>query len=153
MKSLVLRILLAAIIFTCSNHSAHSQDINSTSSTDINTQILNKNREMEAAFNDNDMLKLASFYSDSSILIGEKLIVKGREQVDLYWMSLKDIGVTWNLENIKIDSCDSLAVQQGISKLVYSIQGQENISVVRFTLVWKRVDGDWFIEVDHYTSI
>ncbi len=153
MKSLILRTIMVALIFTFSKHTAHSQDINSTSSAEINTQILNKNREMEAAFNDNDMLKLASFYSDSSILIGEKLTVKGREQVDSYWMSLKDIGVSWNLENIKIDSCDSLAVQQGISKLVYSIQGQENISVVRFTLVWKRIDGDWLIEVDHYSSI
>lgn len=153
MKSLILRTILVALMFTCSNHYANSQDIKSISSPDINTQILNKNREMEAAFNDNDMLKLASFYSDSSILIGEKLIVKGREQVDSYWMSLKDIGVSWNLENINIDSCGSLAVQQGISKLVYSIQGQENISVVRFTLVWKRVDGDWLIEVDHYSTI
>jgi ketosteroid isomerase-like protein len=153
MKSLILKILLATITFTYSNYSTHSQEINSTSCAEIITQILNKNREMEAAFNINDMLKLASFYSDSSILIGEKLIVKGREQVDSYWMSLRDKGVSWNLENIKIDFCDSIAVQQGISRLVYSTQGQKNISVVRFTLVWKQVNDDWFIEIDHYSTI
>lgn len=119
----------------------------------ILNEILHRNREMELAFKANDMMKVASFYSDRSVLIGENVLIKGRENTDAYWMSLKDRGVSWSLESIKIDACDSLAVQQGISKLVYLFQGQEQLSVVRFTLVWKRINGEWMIEIDHYSSI
>lgn len=119
----------------------------------ISQEILRRNREMELAFNANDMMGVAAFYSDSCVLIGENVLIKGREEVDSYWKSLKDKGISWDLKNVQIDVCDGLAVQQGISKLVYIFQGQEQVSVVRFTLVWKRINEEWFIEVDHYSRI
>jgi ketosteroid isomerase-like protein len=126
---------------------------NTITDDSISNEILLRNRQMEAAFAANDMMRVASFYSDSCVLIGENVLIKGRKNTDAYWLSLKDRGVSWNLEIIKIDACDNLAVQQVISKLVYSVQGQEILSVVRFTLVWKRVNGEWLIEVDHYSAI
>jgi ketosteroid isomerase-like protein len=147
------RTLISTLFFLLTNHYTHSQSIDSINLKDQTSQIISKNREMEAAFAANDMMKVASFYSDSCLLIGENVLIKGREKTNAYWISLKDRGISWRLENIKIDACDSLAVQQGISKLVYMFQGREQLSVVRFTLVWKRVNGEWLIEVDHYSTI
>lgn len=141
-------LLLLVCLFVSSNNFYKTNATKSTSN-----EILNRNRQMELAFKANDMMKIASFYSDRSVLIGENVLIKGQENTDAYWMSLKDRGVSWSLENIKIDACNSLAIQQGISKLVYMFQGQEQLSLVRFTLVWKRINGEWMIEIDHYSSI
>lgn len=141
-------LLLLVSLFVSSNNFYKT---NATKSTF--NEILNRNRQMELAFKTNDMMKVASFYSDSCLIIGENVLIKGREKTNAYWINLKDRGVSWHLENLKIDACDSLAVQHGISKLVYLFQGQEQSSVVRFTLVWKCVKGEWLIEVDHYSAI
>lgn len=153
MKKSLFRLIFNLLIISLSLVKGYSQSQPSAIEKKYKSEILSKNQEMEVAFKLNDMKKIASFYSDSSILIGEKIIVSGREDIDSYWMSLKDIGIKWEIENIKIEACDHIAIQQGISKLAYIFQGQEQLSIVRFTLVWKRVDGDWLIEIDHYSSI
>lgn len=144
---LILLMLLVNISIVCNFY------VNTKATDSISNQILHQNRRLELAFKTNDMMKVASFYSDSGELFGENLIIAGIENSDAYWMSLKDGGISWNLENIKIDAYDSLPVQQGVSKLVYMFQGQEQLSVVRFTLVWKRINDNWLIEVDHYSII
>lgn len=115
--------------------------------------ILQRNREMENAFSENDFVKLAAFYSDSAVLVGDKHEIQGRKAIDRYWIGLKDKGVSWNLENIHIEVHGNAAIQRGISRMKYLYEGKEIMAEVRFTLIWKRIKNIWLIEIDHYTLL
>lgn len=128
-------------------------DLKDESNKNEMNAILEVNREMEKAFMENDFLKVASFYSDNAILIGNKHEVKGRQAVDEYWNKLKDRGVSWNLENVHIEVYDTIAIQRGISRMKFLYEGKEHLSEVRFTLVWKKVNTKWLIEIDHYSIL
>lgn len=149
MKSLI---TLCSFLLLTTALTAGSDFSKNQTTTIGSEEILQRNREMEAALRANDMMKLASFYSDSGMIIGNNILIKGREGIDAYWMNIKDRGVDWELESIKIDICDGLAVQQGISKLTFLLHKEPYISIVRFTLVWKKIDGKWLIEIDHYSK-
>lgn len=144
-----------SILLLLNGPSSYAQKTKMTSAhtTDLSNEILQQNRQMENAFQTNDFLKVASFYADSSKMIGEKHIIEGRQDIDAYWSKMKGRGVSWELENLYLEICDNLAVQQGISRLKYIHNNIEQLSVVRFTLVWKRLNGVWLIELDHYSLL
>ncbi len=125
---------------------------NNINEIEINA-ILKTNREMEKAFMENDFLKVASFYADNAVLTGNKHEVKGRQAVDEYWNKLKDRGISWNLENIHIEVYENIAIQRGISRMKFLHEGKEHLSEVRFTLVWKKINNKWLIEIDHYSLL
>lgn len=116
-------------------------------------RILQLNRDMEAAFAENDMLKLASFYADEAYLVGNNTEITGREALDNYWLGLKDRGVDWKLENISLEVHGDVALQRGISRLRTIHEGEIYLSEVRFTLFWKKRNGAWKIYLDHYTHL
>ena len=60
------------------------------------------NREMEKVFNANDMGATAAFYSDDAEIVASNYVVKGRKNLDNYWLSLKDKGRGWKLTVIEI---------------------------------------------------
>ena len=144
-----------SIVFMLSGSVGFAQKTKLTSvhNTDMSNEILEQNRQMEKAFQTNDFHKVASFYSDSSKMIGDKFIIEGRQNIDAYWNEMKGRGVSWELESLRLEVSDNLAVQQGISRLKYIHNNIEQLSVVRFTLVWKRINGVWLIELDHYSVL
>ncbi|MEZ4687422.1 MAG: DUF4440 domain-containing protein [Bacteroidia bacterium] len=123
--------------------------------SEIEREILAVNRQMEAALVANDMLRLSYFYDDEAVLITRGNVVEGRENIDAYWKGLAGRGKAWKLENTAISGEGNMAWQRGISHLTYtSNQGEEVLSVVRFTLVWRKNEaGKWKIMVDHYSGL
>lgn len=125
----------------------------STESVIDSNAIIKVNREMENAFHANDFKKVASFYSDEAVMVGNKHQVEGREAIDKYWAGLNDRGISWKLENIHLEVYDNVAIQRGISRMKFLHEGSEHLSEVRFTLIWKKIDGSWQIEIDHYSLL
>ena len=121
----------------------------------VEEEILAVNRQMEAALVANNMLGLSYFYDDDAVLITRGNIVEGREDIDAYWFGLEGKGKAWKLENTEIRGEGNVAWQRGISHLTYiNNQGEEVLSVVRFTLVWRKNSaGNWKIMVDHYSGL
>jgi len=147
-----MRFLFAILLIVTSCTVALSQNSESSLVDTTAQVILQQNRAMEEAFYANDYLKLASFYSDSAVLIGEKHEIKGRAEIDNYWLGLDGKGVAWSLENKSIEHCGDMAVQHGISTLtVKNANGDNFVSKVRFTLFWKKHNDTWLIEIDHYS--
>ncbi|MDX1651472.1 MAG: nuclear transport factor 2 family protein [Brumimicrobium sp.] len=132
----------------------YSGPLNQSTEADTDSNaIIKENREMENAFHANDFKKVASFYSDDAVMVGNRHQVEGRTAIDNYWLGLKDRGISWKLENVHLEVHDNVAIQRGISRMAFIHDGSEHLSEVRFTLVWKKIEGNWKIVVDHYSLL
>jgi len=113
------------------------------------------NTAMEKAFNQNDMKKVAAFYADEGEIAADNYSVKGRTNIDKYWMDLKDRGRGWKLTVIEIGGTGELVYELGKSDLTY-IRGTETSTskaVTNFVLIWKlQKDGSYKIYRDYLTK-
>jgi ketosteroid isomerase-like protein len=144
-------LIIGAIIFSVVVVSA--QDGN-TGRSRVKTEIERLNKEMEKAFNANDMAATAAFYSDDAEIVASNYLVKGRKNLDDYWLSLKDKGRGWKLTVIEIGGTGDYVYQLGNSDLNYMVNGKEAKSVTNFVLIWKKQsDNSYKIFRDYLTSI
>jgi ketosteroid isomerase-like protein len=125
----------------------------STYDTSVRSRIRILNREMEDAFNANNMQKVAAFYADDAEIVYDNgYTVKGRGNLDNYWASLKDRGRGWQLTVIEVGGDGDMVFQLGKSDLKYINRGKESKSVTNFVLLWKKQsDGSYKIFRDYLT--
>ena len=123
-------------------------------SSALRKQIMDLNQQMENVFNANDMKKVGAFYADDGeIVYNESYIVKGRANLDNYWLQLKDKGRGWNLTVTEIGGTGEFVYQLGKSDLKYIREGKETQSVTNFVLLWKKhPDGSYKIFRDYLTK-
>src|SRR5687768_18422014 len=145
--------ILLLLVLTCSVICMNAQSNNSDRNK-IRADIEKLNKEMEKAFNANDMAATAAFYSDDAEIIGDNYMVTGRKNLDNYWLSLKDKGRGWKLTVIEIGGAGDYIYQLGNSDLTYLSNGKETKSVTNFVLIWKKQkDGSYKIFKDWLTDI
>ena len=110
------------------------------------------NTAMENAFNGNDMNEVAAFYADDGEIAADNYSVKGRANIDKYWMALKDRGRGWKLTVVETGGTGELVYQLGNSDLTY-LRGTETSpskAVTNFVLIWKlQKDGRYKIYRDY----
>jgi len=116
----------------------------------IPDKITALNKEMEKAFNNNDLSKVAGFYLDSAVILGGGMNLTGRKNIDNYWLSLKDQNASWRLEIDKIEDYDNIVIQGGRSYLSFGSGGQSN---VRFILTWKKAGDSYKVLYDSFTRL
>lgn len=130
------------------NLSAQTQQDTST----VKKQIMLLNQQMEEAFNNNDMNKVAGFYSNDGEIVYNNYTVRGRTNLDKYWLDLKDKGRGWKLTVVEIGGEGEFVYQLGKSDLKYISQGKETTSITNFVLLWrKQNDGTYKIFRDYLT--
>lgn len=124
------------------------------SDTLVKTQITTLNEQMEEAFNANNMTKVATFYADDAeIIYDDGYTVKGRTNLDKYWISLKDKGRGWKLTVVEIGGRGEFVYQLGQSDLKHISRDKETRSVTNFVLLWrKQADGSYKIFRDYLTK-
>lgn len=122
----------------------------SFSQPDVTNKITALNKEIENAFDNNDMEKVASFYLDSAVILGGGMNLTGRTNIDYYWLSLKDKGSKWRLEIDKIEDYDNIVIQRGRS---YLSSGSGMQSNVRFLLIWKKTGDSYKVLYDSFTRL
>jgi pimeloyl-ACP methyl ester carboxylesterase/ketosteroid isomerase-like protein len=121
--------------------------------SDVKERIAQLNREMENAFNRDEMLKVSAFYADDAEITGDNFSVKGRKEIDKYWLDLKGKGKSWKLQIVEIGGRDDLIYQLGVSDLVAVINGKEQKFVTNFIVLWKlQKDGSYKIHRDFITK-
>lgn len=143
------RFIFLSFLFSsaCFGQSSEAQRVRKT--------IDSLNTEMEKAFNQNDMVKVASFYADDAEIAADNYSVKGRNNLDNYWAALKDKGRGWKLTVIEIGGTGEFVYQLGNSDLTY-VRGNSPDpvkAVTNFVLIWKQQrDGGYKIFKDYLTK-
>lgn len=146
-KKIFSTLLLA--LLCCTNISAQTPKDTSA----VKKQIMFLNQQMEEAFNKNDMNKVAAFYADDGEIVDDSYTVKGRNNLDKYWLDLEDKGRGWKLTVIEIGGQGEFVYQLGRSDLKYVSQGKEANSITNFVLIWKKqTDGAYKIFRDYLTK-
>ncbi len=139
---------LFLFLFCVFNVSAQTTKDTST----VKKQIMLLNQQMEDAFNNNDMNKVAGFYSNDGEIVYDNYTVRGRTNLDKYWLDLKDKGRGWKLTVVEIGGQGEFVYQLGKSDLKYINDGKESSSITNFVLIWrKQDDGNYKIFRDYLT--
>lgn len=108
---------------------------------------------MDSLFASNEMEKIAEVYSPDAIITGNGFQIKGQEAIQHYWGQLQNRGVSWDHEINTLEVYDHIAIQTGISELIYTLDGKEIVSKVRYTVIWEFLaEKGWCISSDHYTT-
>ena len=111
------------------------------------------NQQMQDAFNNNDMSKVAAFYANDGEIVDDSYTVKGRTNLDNYWAALKDKGRGWKLTVVEIGGQGEFVYQLRRSDLKYVSQGKEASSITNFVLIWKKqTDDNYKIFRDYLTK-
>lgn len=114
-------------------------------------EILAVNRAMEAAFNNNEFIEIAEYYTESAVVVGNNVEVKGHESLRKYWASFSHC-VDWKLENIEIVAlAKDVAIQRGYSNIRILEGSGTRLARCIFSLVWIRTNAGWKIELDHFS--
>lgn len=110
-------------------------------------------KDMETSFNSNDMLKVSAFYLDSAGISGGRQYITGRNNIDNYWLSLKDKNAVWRLETDGIEDYGDVVLQRGRSYLSYKSGETQRQSNVRFLLVWKKTGQSYKVLYDYFSGL
>lgn len=147
---LVLAILvLATVCTTLKKTEAQSLSQNLERLRD---EVAGRCKQMEQAMRDNDLLKVASFYTDDAILMSKSGNKRGgsREAIEAYWKRF-GTGIDWSLSVESIRGVDSLIVHHGRSVLTYITNNERHTSEVEFMLLLiRQEDGVLRIAFDVY---
>ncbi|HEY0067026.1 MAG TPA: nuclear transport factor 2 family protein [Flavisolibacter sp.] len=118
-----------------------------------NTAIRELTKDMETAFNSRDMLKVSALYLDSAGISGGRQYITGRNNIDNYWLSLKDRNAEWKLETDGIEDYGDVVLQRGRSYLTFKSGETQRQSNVRFLLVWKKTGQSYKILYDYFSGL
>jgi uncharacterized protein (TIGR02246 family) len=110
----------------------------------------------EEAARKSDANRMASLYTqDAMALPPDGPVVKGRENIKHMWASaMKQMG----LKDVKLDTLDleiagDVASEVGEATLSLETEaGKRQTAVMKFVVVWKKVDGQWRLHRDIWNA-
>ncbi len=118
-------------------------------SDSLRDEITRQNQAIMDAFNRNDPLEVASYYSDDARIAGPGRVFAGRSEVNGYWTSFPMTGRHWTLEVLETAGDHNTAFQVGRSNIV----GARGASITEFIGVWKRQpNGELKLALDAWTG-
>ena len=113
--------------------------------------IAKTNETFQSAFAAGDAAKLSSLYTDDGWLMAPHVdTFKGKEAVQAAFQGMFDGGITrLTLTTDEIDQCGDTAIETGEFALY---AGDVKIDNGKFMVVWKNIDGDWYLRRDIINS-
>lgn len=114
-------------------------------------EIAAVNRQFEEAARKGDLDRLASLYTaDAMALPPDAPVARGREDIKRMWGSiaqqigLKDV----RLDTLDLEEAGDTAYEVGEATLTLS----SGTAVVKFVVVWKKVNGQWRLHRDIWNA-
>ena len=106
--------------------------------------------EFMATFNSGDSAKLASFYTEDGALFPPGADrVDGREAIAKFWQGAMDGGLKLiKLEPVEIIESGDIASDTGVLTLTAPADGGTTEIHAQYIVVWKQVDGNWYLHRD-----
>lgn len=109
------------------------------------------NRQFEEAARTGDLDRLASLYTPDAIALPpDGPMVRGRDSIKQMWgsiaqaLGLKDV----HLETLDFEQAGDTGYEVGEATLAVS----SGTAVVKFVVVWKKVDGQWRLHRDIWNT-
>ena len=110
------------------------------------------NRSFEEATRKSDIDRMALLYTqDAMALPPDGPVVKGRENIKHMWAStISQMGLReMRLDTIDLEIAGDAASEVGEATLSFEAEpGKRQTAVVKFVVVWKKVDGQWRLHRD-----
>lgn len=120
-------------------------------------QIAQANQTFEEAARRGDAERLASLYTlDAIAFPPDAPMVKGRQNIKELWGSvIRDMGLkSVNLKTVDLEVAGDTAYEVGEATLRLEPRGgQATNAVVKYVVVWKKVDGQWRLHRDIWNAI
>lgn len=119
-------------------------------------EIAAVNRAFEDAARKGDAEAMASLYTaDGVALPPDAPMVKGRDNIKQLWASvISGMGLrSVTLETLDLEVAGDMAAEVGEATLRLEPRGgQATNAVVKYVVVWKRVDGQWRLHRDIWNA-
>ena len=115
------------------------------------SEIAAVNRSFEDAVRKGDLDRVASLYTpDGMALPPDGPVVKGRESIKQLWASIaQQIGLKEvRLQTLDLQLAGETAYEVGEAALTL----QSGAAVVKYVVVWKKVDGQWRLHRDIWNA-
>ncbi len=106
---------------------------------------------MEKLFEENKMAEIAQYYTqDAQMLEPGGGVHSGNPAIKAYWNSLKNQGISWELEIIEAEELKNHAYSVAISKLKYRSGDKENLAKTKALIIWEKTDKGYRIKKDFF---
>lgn len=117
---------------------------------DIETRLT----EFETALNGGDAAGVAALYTeDAMVLPPDGEIAEGREAIHALWQSLIDAGLGQiDLQPADIEVAGNVAAETSTFEGVVTSEEGETPVAGKYVVVWKRIDGVWFLHRDIWNT-
>lgn len=105
----------------------------------------------QAAFNAGDGAAVAALYAEDAVVLPPNSApIDGREAIETFWSAALESGMTAELTVKNIYGMGDNAAEVGM----FVITGADgsHLDHGHYTLVYKKIDGEWFIASDMYNS-
>jgi uncharacterized protein (TIGR02246 family) len=114
---------------------------------DVRAAVEAGNRAFVAAFLKGDAPGVAELYTENGRVVAPgSPVAIGRPEIEVFWRGVIESGVgDVALATEHVESSGDLAVEDGTVRLVAK---DGTVTVQRYVVVWKRVDGRWKLHRD-----
>jgi len=119
--------------------------------------VLARSKGVSAAESAKDAQGAAAFYADDAIVQGPGTAqLQGREAItDMYRQFFADTtfkGISSTISNITVSQSGDFAYEVGINRVVYRSANGDLLDMGKYLLVWKKINGDWYIMAIAFSS-
>jgi uncharacterized protein (TIGR02246 family) len=120
--------------------------------TSIHDQIAAHNEQFMGHFANGDAAALADLYTEEAQLLPPNSdFVTGKPAIQAFWQALFSMGISRaKLEIVEVEQCEETAIE--ISRYTMYGPGDEVLDQGKYIVVWKEVDGNWFLHRDIFNS-
>lgn len=123
----------------------------SSNEDDPTAAIALNNKAFVEHFLAGDEKSLAALYTEDAKVIAPGVkVAKGQPEIAAFWRGVMDSGIKdLSLRTLEVESSGDMAYEVG----AVSILGQDGSpSGARYLVVWKRIDGKWFLHRDIWNN-
>jgi uncharacterized protein (TIGR02246 family) len=122
---------------------------------DVKTDVDASNADFAAAFNRGDAAAVAAHYTeDAQLLPPNEMTVSGRSNIEAYWKGGVGMGLSaLVLTAGEVTSEGNLAYEVGEFSIdVPGSDGKKSPAKGKYVVVWKNVDGKWYMHRDMWND-
>ena len=120
------------------------------SQKDVSEEIQAAEAKFEKLFNAGDIDAFIPIYAeDARLLPPNNGVITGRAAVKEFWAGMMAAGIKVEVSTVSAKGYKKTAIEEGVVS-IYA--GDDKVDEVKFIIIWKKIDGEWKIHQDIWSS-